>query len=391
VSGFSDDGAPSVERHEAIVAGGGPAGLAVAALLRRRGFETLVLERTAAVGASWRTRYAGLRLNTLRRFSALPGHRIPRCYGRYPRREDFVAYLETYAAQHRLVVRFGTALERIDRAEDEGLWQLDTSNGSLLARYVIVATGYDAAPRLPAWAVSDGFAGELIHASEYRSPQPYCGREVLVVGAGNTGIDIAGFLVKAGARVSLAMRSPPNLFPREWRGFPLQPPTILDRLPATIGDTLGFLSQRLIYGDLSPYGIPRSPEGLQTKYRRHLVAPAVDDGFIAALKAGQTQVVSSVERLEGADVVLTDGRRLRPEAVICATGYDRGLEPIAGHLGVLRPDGVPIHFHGAPEHPDVPRLYFAGFHAPPSGQLRTMPTHARRITRAAVRDRKQSR
>jgi putative flavoprotein involved in K+ transport len=89
--------------------------------------------------------------------------------------------------------------------------------------------------------------------------------------------------------------------------------------------------------------------------------------------------------------VLTDGRRLRPEAVICATGYDRGLEPIAGHLGVLRPDGVPIHFHAAPEHPDAPRLYFAGFHAPPSGQLRTMPTHARRISRAAVRDRKQSR
>jgi cation diffusion facilitator CzcD-associated flavoprotein CzcO len=215
VSGFSDDGASSVERHEVIVAGGGPAGLAVAALLRSRGFETLVLERTAAVGASWRTRYAGLRPNTQRSISALPGYRIPRCYGRYPRREDFVAYLETYAAQHRLAVRFGIALERIDRAEDEGLWQLDTSNGSLLARYVIVATGYDAAPRLPAWAVSDGFAGELIHASEYRSAVTYRGHEVLVVGAGNTGIDIAGFLIEAGASVSLAMRSPPNLFPRE--------------------------------------------------------------------------------------------------------------------------------------------------------------------------------
>jgi putative flavoprotein involved in K+ transport len=381
-----------VERHEAIVVGAGPAGLATAALLSKRGFETLVLERTDAVGARWRTRYEGLRLNTMRTFSTLPGYRIPRRYGRYPRREDFVAYLEAYAAHHRLRLRFATALHGVHRAEEDGLWRLETSSGPLLARYAVIATGYDAVPKLPAWANSDGFAAELIHASDYRSARPYVGREVLVVGAGNTGIDIAGFLVEAGARVSLAMRTPPNVFPRDWHGMPLQPSGIpAEHLPAKLGDTLGFATQRLIYGDLSPYGIPRAPDGFQTKFRRQLVGPAVDDGFIAALKAGRTRIVPPVERLEMRDVVLVDGTRMQPDAMVCATGYARGLESIAGHLGVLRPDGLPTYFNGAPENPDTPRLYFAGFYGGPAGQIRIMPKHARRIARAAARDRARSR
>ena len=380
-----------MERHEAIVVGAGPAGLAVAAELSKGGFETLVLERTDAVGARWRTRYEGLRLNTMRTFSSLPGYRIPRRYGRYPRREDFVAYLEAYAAHHRLPLRFATALHRVDRAQEDGLWRLETSSGPLLARYAVVATGYDAVPRLPPWANSDGFAGELIHASDYCSARPYVGREVLVVGAGNTGIDIAGFLVAAGARVSLAMRTPPNVFPRDWHGIPLQPSAIpTEHLPAKFGDIAGFAYQRIIYGDLSVYGMPRAPDGFQTRFRRELVGPAVDDGFIAALKDGRTRIVTPVDRLETRDVVLVDGTRMQPDAVICATGYARGLEPMAGHLGVLRPDGLPTHFNAAPEHPDTPRLYFAGFFAGPAGQIRIMPAHARRIARAAARDRARS-
>jgi cation diffusion facilitator CzcD-associated flavoprotein CzcO len=100
-----------VERHEAIVAGAGGAGLAAAAVLRKRGFETVLLERADAVGARWRSRYDGLRLNTMRLLSTLPGYRVPRRFGRYPRREDFVAYLEAYTAHHSLEPRFQTELK----------------------------------------------------------------------------------------------------------------------------------------------------------------------------------------------------------------------------------------------------------------------------------------
>jgi cation diffusion facilitator CzcD-associated flavoprotein CzcO len=170
----------------------------------------LLLERTDGVGARWRSRYEGLHLNTMRQLSTLPGYRMPRRYGRYPRREDFIAYLEDYAARLGLAPRFQTELKRVDRAGEDGLWKLETSNGPLLARYVVVATGYDAIPRLPEWAQGNGFRGELIHAAEYHSPSPYEGRQVLIVGAGNTGIDIAGFLIEAGAGVSVSMRRPPT-------------------------------------------------------------------------------------------------------------------------------------------------------------------------------------
>ena len=320
-------------------------------------------------------------------FSTLPGHRIPRSVGRYPRRDDFVAYLENYAEHHRLPVRFETELERVDRGED-GLWRLETSAGPLLTRYAVVATGYDAVPTLPELPGRDGYTGELIHAAAFRDPAAYRGREVLIVGAGNTGVDIAGHLVVAGARVSVAVRTPPNIFPRDWLGAPLQAAAIAaDHMPLKLADAIGFLLQRLIFGDLSAYGLPRAPEGFQTKYRRSLVGAAVDDGFVEALKTERARVVPQVERLDGPEVVLAGGSRLRPNAIICATGYRRGLEPLVGHLGVLRPDGIPIHPHGAPEHPAARRLYFAGFWGSNSGQIRFMPMHARRIARAAARDR----
>ena len=97
---------------------------------------------------------------------------------------------------------------------------------------------------------------------------------------------------------------------------------------------------------------------------------SVSSNFIAALKQGQAQVVAEVTRLDGPQVVLADGSRLRPDAVICATGYRRGLETLVGHLGVLRPDGVPFAYRGAPEHPTAPQLYFAGMWGQFSGEIR---------------------
>ena len=375
------------EQHEAIVVGAGSAGLAAAAALQGRGFETLVYEASDTIGSRWRSRYDELRLNSWRVMSNLQGHRMPRRYGRYPSRDDFVAYLEEYAEHQRLRICFNTNLVRVERAGE--LWRVETSTHAALARYVVIATGWDAVPHLPDWPGRDGFSPELIHSSHFRSAQPYQGCDVLVVGAGNSGIDIAGHLIAAGARVTVSMRTPPNLARREVLGLPGQPLLVLvaDHLPKRFADAAFTLTQRLLFGDLTRFGLPPPIEGTYASFNRRLVNPAIDDGFVAALKAGRTRVVGEVERLDRSDVVLVSGEQLRPDAVICATGYRRGLETFVGHLGVLGPNGVPFAHWGAPEHPTARRLYFAGMWGQFSGEIRLGPVHARRIAHAALRDR----
>ena len=120
--------------------------------------------------------------------------------------------------------------------------------------------------------------------------------------------------------------------------------------------------------------------------RRRRQAAVFDDGFVAAVKAGRIEIVAAVEDFDGPDVLLADGARIQPEAVIAATGYRRGLEDLVGHLGVLDDDGIPL-LSGGSEHPAARGLFFNGYRAELSGQLRLMRPDARAIARAAKRRR----
>jgi len=393
-----------VNREQVVVAGAGPAGLSVAAMLKRRGIEPLVLERSGQVASSWRSRYDSLRLNTPRITSTLAGYRMPRRYGRWPVRDDVIEYLEEYARRHQLRIQFETELSRVERADgamgaDSGgsggagapRWLLETSGGQIATRFAVLATSHEADPKLPDWPGQEGFTGELIHSATYRNPEPFRGKDVLVVSARNTGTEISYELAtKGGCAVWTSMRTPPSVFPREWpRGFPLNYTTVLfDPLPKAVLDHAGFLTQRLIYGDLAKEGIPRAPLGVQSATIERHVSALVDAGFVEALKEGKLKLVAAVERFDGPEVLLADGSRLRPQVVIAATGYDRNLPGIVGHLGVLDDYGVPV-LNGKPirarEHPEAPGLFFTGYHASSAGQLRFMRIDGRRIARAIAR------
>lgn len=368
--------------------GAGSAGLWAAAELRRRGVDVVLLERTGVVGASWRRRYDGLRLNTVRWLSGLPRMPIPRDAGRWPSRDDFVAYLEDFAEHYGLRICFGIDVSRIERAGEE--WRLETSAGALSARVVVVATGYDRTPKVPDWPGKEDFGGVLLHASEYRNPEPFRNKDVLVVGVGNSGTEIATQLAAGGAaRVRVSMRTPVNFVPRELAGMPM---TVFARLgellPDRLGDWVGILAQRAAVGDLSRYGMPRAPYGISTELRVKGLGPVMDSGFVAALKEERIELVAAVERFHGTEVVLAEGSRIRPEVVIATTGYRHGLEALVGHLGVLLPSGKPAVL--APRtHPNAPRVYFNGFWLPLSGQLPGMRRTSRRIARAVAHERRR--
>ncbi len=373
---------------EAVVLGAGAAGLAAAATLRGIGVDAIVLERHDEVASSWRTRYDDLRLNTAGWMSTQPGYRATRRrYGEFPPRDEWIRYLEDYAAHHQIEIRYGTEARRVKSVN--GGWGVETDKGDLHARFIVVATGYDHDPDVPDWPGREGFTGKLCHSSEYRNPEPYRGRDVLVVGPGTTGSEIAFLLSRGGAgRVRVACRTPPNLTARKFLGSSINITGIaLNHLPLRVGDQVGWLVQRIMFGDLDRYGLPRSPEGVATTLRRQKQTPAYDDGFVAALKAGRIEIVPAVVGFDRTEVLLSDDTRIAPDAVIAATGYRRGLEPLVGQLGVLDEYGIPL-VSGGNQHASAPGLFFTGYRADLSGQLRLMRPDARAIARTVRRSRR---
>ncbi|MFE6713102.1 flavin-containing monooxygenase [Streptomyces sp. NPDC057695] len=381
---------PPQADHPVYVIGAGPGGLAVAAALRARGVRAVVLEKSDAVGASWRAHYDRLRLHTTRRLSALPGLRIPRSFGRWVARADVVRYLEKYAERHELEIVTGVEVFRVEREGSD--WVLHATGGRrLTGRAVVVATGYNHTPRLPDRPGRETYKGRLDHARAYRNPEPYAGQDVLVVGIGNTGAEIAADLADGGAgRVRLAVRTVPHIVKRTTAGWPAQRSGILvRRLPTALVDRLGALTARVGTPDLSAYGLPRPDKGIATRQREGAI-PVQDVGLIAAVRAGKVEVVAAVEAFEDGEVVLADGTRITPDAVIAATGYRRALEPLVGHLDVLDGRGHPL-VHGARCPREAPGLYFTGFTNPISGMFRELAIDAEKIARRIARENARTR
>ncbi len=365
-----------------LVIGAGPAGLAVAATLAPQGRPCVVIERAGSVGASWQGRYDSLRLHTVRWLSGLPGAPIPRRYGRWVARDDLVAYLREYAERFGVRPEFGVDALRLDRTGS--LWTVQTTQGEVTAETVVVATGYSRVPYRPAWPGADAFTGELLHSADYREPSRYRGRHVLVVGAGNSAAEIAVDLAAAGAQVDLSVRTPPNIVRRETLGVPSQLLGVaLKRAPERVMNPLSAALRRASVPDLSGHGLPRPGGAGFTQFLRTRSVPILDHGLVAAVRTGRIRVVANVDSLDADAVRLADGSTLHPDAVICATGYRTGLEPMVGHLGVLDERGLP-RVHGAATLPGLPGLYFVGITIELAGLLREIGLEARAVGRAVA-------
>jgi putative flavoprotein involved in K+ transport len=368
-----------------LIIGAGLAGLAAAARLGRLGVAAEVLECGESVASSWRQRYDRLRMNTSRWNIRLWFGRFPHGTQAFPARDEFVRYVESYVARHDLRVRFGVRVDRIDRDGDG--WRLTTSAGELTARRVIVATGHERTPKLPPWPGHDRFPGRLLHSAQYRNPREFRGQDVLVIGSGCSGLEIAGDLAHGGAaRVRLAVRTQPHIVLRGsfWGPNDLVA-AVLQRLPARLADAIDAVVHRTTIGDLAPWGLTRPAEGTFAAFRRDDAQPTiVDPDVIAAIKSGRIEVVAAVRSVGAPGVTLADGTVASLDAIIAATGFRTGLEPLAGHLGVLDDHGRP-HGHDGSAAPDG--LYFLGYQK----GVGVIGPRARRATRDLCRQLADSR
>nr|WP_258194176.1 FAD-dependent oxidoreductase [Paraburkholderia sp. BL18I3N2] len=372
---------PRSRRLRVAIVGAGPAGLANGAALAQRGVETVIFERATNVGQCWRSHYHRLRLHTTRALSGLAGLPIPRAWGQWVAANDFARYLQRYARHHGLHIVAETTVSGVHR---EGkIWRVDTDQGSWHADRVILATGLNRTPYLPEWAQQGRFRGVVMHSSEYRDPAAFRGLDVLVVGAGNSGAEIAADLAFGGAsRVRIAVRDRSNILPRSLFGVPVQVASVLlGIMPASGLDVLVRCLQRICFGDLTWLGLPRPSRGLFTQITRDQTAPVVDVGLIAAMAEGQVEAVAAVTSIDGDVVKVAHGPAIEPDVVIAATGFRPGLSELLGPALALDERGLP-RLSAAAEALDAPGLYFAGYLVSPEGVLRAIARQSEQIADA---------
>lgn len=373
-----------MEWANTIIVGGGPAGLAVAATLQRRGLPATVLEKADSVAPAWRRHYDRLHLHTHKAASSLPGMPMPASYPRYPSRDQVAAYLDTYADEEHLDVRLDVGV--LSCNERGGTWEVRTEGaGTVMARSLVIATGLNEVPNLPDYPRTGLFAGEILHSAEYRNGSPWRGERALVVGFGNSAGEIALDLTEHGAETHLSVRSPSVVVPRDIAGIPVL--TIarwLSVFPPRFADKLSKPLLRVLIGDISKVAVPSAGWGPMEQIARFGKIPLLDVGTMKALRQGAITARPGIERFIESGVVFEDGSSGDFAVVVLATGYRPGVMRILEDTtDLLDQQGRPLVSGGVTARAG---LYFCGFREAPTGRLREIGIEAERIASLIAAD-----
>ncbi|RPF20928.1 flavin-containing monooxygenase [Myceligenerans xiligouense] len=342
---------------DAIVIGGGQAGLAAAHALLARGLRPVLLESGDEPVGSWPRYYDSLHLFSPARYSALPGLPFPGDPGRYPHRDEVVDYLRTYAKTLDADLRTGHHVTAVTHDGNGFAVQVEGEK-PLHAPIVIAATGAFSSPHRPVLPGLDRFAGTVLHSSEYRNPAPFAGQRVVVVGAANSAIQIAVDLAPH-ARVTLATRAP-------IRYAPQQP----------FGRDVHFWS--------TVSGFDALPVG--PWLRDHPSMPVVDPGtYQAAIDAGRPDRRGMFTAVDGSTVTWPDGGTDEVDTILLATGFRPGTSYLGG-LGALDATGRPRQRHGlSTTHPGLGYVGLEWQRSFSSASIRGVGRDARYVVRRLTR------
>jgi putative flavoprotein involved in K+ transport len=306
-----------MEHVDIAIVGAGQAGLAAAHAARCGGLAPVVFEADDEPGGSWPRYYDSLVLFSPARYSELPGRPFGGDPERYPTRNELVDYLRAYARELDADIRTGQRVTRVTPQAGGGFAVVTAAGFEVTADLVISATGGFGAPHRPELPGFATFAGDAIHTAEYRDPADYAGSRVVVVGGGDSAVQIAAELAGV-ARVSIATRSPLRFMPQRPLG-------------------------RDLHWWLARTGLDTAPFGPRILARR---TAAVDDGrHRAALVTGNPDARPLFTRLDGDEAVWSDGEREHIDAVILATGY-RPEVSFLRDTTALGPDGGPLQRRG---------------------------------------------
>ncbi|XP_010510306.1 PREDICTED: probable indole-3-pyruvate monooxygenase YUCCA5 [Camelina sativa] len=316
-----------------VIIGAGPSGLATAACLHEQGVPFVVLERADCIASLWQRRtYDRIKLHLPKNVCQLPKMPFPENYPEYPTKRQFIDYLESYANRFDISPQFNECVQSARYDEVSGLWRIKTTTTSSIAgsemeyicRWLVVATGENAERVVPEIdGLTTKFEGEVIHSCEYKSGEKYRGKSVLVVGCGNSGMEVSLDLANHNANPSMVVRSSVHVLPREIFGkatFEISM-MLMKWLPLWLVDKLLLILAWLILGNLTKYGVKRPNMGPMELKVVTGKTPVLDIGAIEKIKSGDVDVVPGIKRFYRNHVEFVDGQRLNLDAVVLATGY----------------------------------------------------------------------
>ncbi|WOL05795.1 putative indole-3-pyruvate monooxygenase YUCCA5 [Canna indica] len=331
--------ASSIDQHDSrprpctwvngpIVVGGGPSGLAVGACLREQGVPFVILERADCIASLWQKRtYDRLKLHLPKQFCQLPKLPFPANFPEYPTKRQFIEYLESYAEHFAIRPRFNQRVQSARYDATTGLWSVRAVDAGTeveyIGRWLVVATGENAEKVVPELEGLEKFGGDVKHVCDYKSGEAYRGQRVLVVGCGNSGMEISLDLCDHNASPSMVVRDSVHVLPREVLGkstFELAV-LLLKWLPLWVVDKILLVLAWLVLGNITKLGLKRPSTGPLELKNTLGRTPVLDVGALAKIRSGDIKVVPGIKRFSPGKVELVDGRLLDVDSVIFATGY----------------------------------------------------------------------
>ncbi|KAL6649264.1 hypothetical protein ACP70R_013488 [Stipagrostis hirtigluma subsp. patula] len=340
--------------HGPIIVGAGPSGLAVAAALRRHEVPFTVLERSDGIADLWTNRtYDRLRLHLPKVFCELPHAGFPPEFPAYPTKHDFLRYLRSYAERFGVSPLFGRAVTRARFDAAASLWRVtavsaaDGEVAEYASPWLVVASGENAEVVVPKVKGRERFAGELLHSSEYRSGERFKGRRVLVVGCGNSGMEMCLDLCEHGAMPFMSVRSGVHVLPREMLGTSTfgVAMKLLKWLPIKVVDRFLLLVAKMVLGDTEKYGLKRPKLGPLEIKNITGKSPVLDVGAWSLIKSGNIKIVPEVESFTSNGARFVDGNEMALDAVIFATGYKSNVPSWLKDGELFTEDGKPRAQH----------------------------------------------
>jgi indole-3-pyruvate monooxygenase len=359
-----------------LIIGASAAGLASAACLQREVIEFIVLEKYPQSATAWRNHYDRLHLHTSKKWSGLPFKKFDRSLPKYPSRQDVVDYLDSYAKDLILHPVFNTEVLSVKKEGEN--WITKTNGGTYQSKFVIVATGLTNKSKMPELKGMSSFNGEILHSSQYKNGEAFAGKNVLVVGFGNSACEQAICLHEHGAGPSLSVRSAVNVLPRDIFGFPvLEIGKLTSKFPAKLADKMNAPLIKMLVGDITKLGLKKSIYGPREQIEKQKRIPLLDIGTVKLIKQGHIKVYGDIVKIEGNTVYFEDNRQQHFDTIIAATGYQHNLESLLDSSSERISDlNNPINkqsYFGRDG------LYFCGFYVSPTGMLREIGIEAKKI------------